>query len=72
MIISQSLLNFTKSFLYKVKGKAIRESVGEVDTSNEKQLLVALDNEIEWEMGQRGRKLLEEASVLIFLGWDIN
>lgn len=49
--------NFIKSpefmsFLYKVKGKAIRQNVGEVNTSNKKQLLATLENEIEQEMAR--------------------
>lgn len=41
-----------KSFLYKIKGKTVRESVGEVNVSNENQLLVTLKGEVEEEMSQ--------------------
>lgn len=47
-----------------------------MNESNENKLLVTLKGEVEKEISQmtleRGRKLLEDGGVLIFLGWDLN
>lgn len=64
------------SFLYRIKGKSIKENVDEVNTSNERQLSVTLENEVAQEMDlmtpKKGRKLLKDVNVLIFPGWDMN
>lgn len=62
--------------MYKQKGKSIREFVANITPSNEDQLLNTLKLSVEDEMKnmtpKRGRKLLEESSVMIFLGLDLN
>lgn len=64
-----------KSFLYKLKGKALRETVDTIIDNNKGQLLGTLKMDVDHEMEtmtlEKGRKFLKDASVLIFHGWDL-
>lgn len=65
-----------KAFLYKQKGKSIRELVESITPSNAEQLLNNLKSSMEREMKdmtlEKGRKLLEDAGVMIFPRLDLN
>lgn len=65
-----------KSFLYKQKGKEIRENVDDVTRENEEQLLNQLrkcvDDELIGMTPKKGRKMLENAGVMIFPELDLN
>ena len=64
------------SFLYKKKGKEIRETVDNITPSNEEKLLNNLKLTVDREMANmtpsKGRKMLEDAKVMIFPGLDLN
>lgn len=64
-----------RAFLYKQKGKSIRESVGNITPNNEDQLLnnlrLSVENKMKDMTPERERKLLE-LGVMIFLGLDLN
>lgn len=64
-----------ESFLYQLKGKAVRETVDNITDNNEGLLLETLRMDIEQEMRtmthEKGRKLLGDVGVLIFPRWDL-
>lgn len=61
--------------MYKQKGKTTRESVVDITPSNESHLLNTLKMDVENEIKnmtlEKGTKLLEEPSVMIFPGLDL-
>lgn len=62
--------------MYKQKGKEIRESVDDVTSRNEEQLLAQLRKCVDDEMTnmttKMGKKMLENVGVMIFPGLDLN
>lgn len=65
-----------KTFLYNFKGKNLRDSIPNIMPDNEAELLKKLKEEIDVEITtmnpQKGRQLLTEVGVILFLGWDLS
>lgn len=65
-----------KSFLYNFKGRRLRESIPHITPENEAELLKRLKEDIEAKLvtmtPPKGRQLLAEARVILFLGWDLS
>lgn len=65
-----------KSFLYHFKGKKLREAVPNITLENEAEMKWRLKEDINAEVEnmipQKGRKLLVEAGIILFPGWDLS
>lgn len=65
-----------KSFLYHFKGKKLRESVPNITPENQAEMKRRLKEDINAEVDnmtpQKGRQLLVEAGIIVFLGWDLS
>lgn len=61
--------------MYKYKGEQVRKGV-DITPTNESRLMQELQKSIDSQMSkmtlERGRELLQEDGVMIFLGWDIS